>query len=120
MACYLIEGSSGSGKTSVSQELERRGYKAVDADHDNNKKPYGETWRRSYIPVAREFSTAIFGVSNVGPITDGPWKGRKCIGCSLAISASGEEILQGPYGINAECILYIDVKIPSQPAQSKG
>jgi predicted amidohydrolase len=93
---------------------------AVAADHDNTKEPYGDSWRNSYIPVAREFSTAIFGVSNVGSITDGPWKGRKCIGCSLAIDPSGKEILQGPYGIDAECILYIDVKPIQRPARGTG
>ena len=83
---------------------------AVTDDHDNIKEPYGDIWRNAYIPVARQFSTAIFGVSNVGNIIDGPWKERKCIGCSIGISASGEEILQGPYGVNAECILYVDVQ----------
>jgi predicted amidohydrolase len=90
---------------------------AVADDHDNLKEPYGDTWRNAYIPVAKEFAVAIFGVSNVGAITDGPWKGRKCIGCSLAISSSGEEILQGPYGIDAECILYVDVTPVQRPAR---
>jgi predicted amidohydrolase len=93
---------------------------AVPGDHDNTREPYGDTWRNSYMPVAKEFSTAIFGVSNVGSITDGPWKGRKCIGCSLAISSSGKEILQGPYGIDAECILYIDVQPTQRPARRTG
>ncbi len=93
---------------------------AVAEDHDNAKEPYGDTWRNSYIPVAREFSTAIFGASNVGGIIDGPWKGRKCIGCSLAINSSGEEILQGPYGIDAECILYVDVTPTPRPARGTG
>ena len=83
---------------------------AVTDDHDNIKEPYGDIWRNAYIPVARKFSTAIFGVSNVGNITDGPWKGRRCIGCSMGINAAGEEILQGPYGVNAERILYADVQ----------
>ncbi len=93
---------------------------AVPGDHDNVRKPYGETWRKAYQPVAREFSTAIFGASNVGEISDGPWKGRKCIGCSLAIDASGEEILQGPYGVDAECILYVDVNPVPRPARGTG
>ena len=88
---------------------------AVEDGHDNIKDPYGEEWRDAYMPVAKEFSTAIFGVSNVGDIVDGPWKGRKCIGCSLAINSQGEEILQGPYGVDAECILYIDVEPAPKP-----
>jgi len=93
---------------------------AVPCDHDNTKEPYGDTWRNSYIPVAREFSTYIFGVSSVGKVSDGPWKGRKCIGCSLAISPSGQEILQGPYGVDEECILYVEVKPVQRPARGTG
>ena len=40
----------------------------------------------------------VVGVSNVGWITDGPWKGRKCIGCSLAVGPGGAILAQGPYG----------------------
>lgn len=93
---------------------------AVPGDHDNTKTPYGETWRKAYKPVAQEFAVAIFGASNVGAITDGPWKGRKCIGCSLGIDPSGEEILQGPYGIDADCILYVDVKPVPRPTRGTG
>lgn len=32
MAVFLIEGVSGTGKTSVAEELEKRGYHAIDAD----------------------------------------------------------------------------------------
>ncbi|MCJ8328388.1 MAG: carbon-nitrogen hydrolase family protein, partial [Lentisphaeria bacterium] len=90
---------------------------AVPADHDNEKEPYGDIWRKVYTQIAKEFSTAVVGVSNVGLITDGPWKDRLCIGCSLAIDASGNEILQAPYGVDAECILYIDVKPIQRPAR---
>ncbi|MCZ6674339.1 MAG: carbon-nitrogen hydrolase family protein [Verrucomicrobia bacterium] len=90
---------------------------AVPSEHDNTKAPYGQIWRESYMPVAREFSVAIVGVSCVCNITDGPWKGRKCIGSSLAIAPSGEEILQGPYGPDAECIMYIDLKPVPRPAR---
>ena len=62
-----------------------------------------------YRPVAKEFPVWIAGVSNVGEINAGPWAGRKCIGCSLVIGPNGEEILQGPYGVAAETILYIDI-----------
>lgn len=82
---------------------------AVDADHDNNKEPYGQLWKDSYIPVAKEFGLWIVGVSNVGQITAGPWKDKKCIGCSLAVSPQGEVALQGPYGKDAQMILYVDV-----------
>lgn len=88
------------------------------AEHDNEKDPYGTVWRESYIPVAKTFSTAIFGASNVGPITAGPWEGRKCVGCSLAIGADGEELFQGPYG--KDCILYAEVVPHQRPTRGTG
>jgi predicted amidohydrolase len=93
---------------------------AVPGNHDNVRDPYGDVWRSSYIPVAREFSTAILGVSNVGEIDAGPWSGKKCIGCSLAIGPSGDEILQGPYGVDAECILYAEIQPIPRPARGTG
>jgi predicted amidohydrolase len=83
---------------------------AVPADHDNAREPYGQLWRDSYGPVAREFNLWIAGTSNVGPIISGPWAGRKCIGCSLLVSPDGEPVLQGSYGGNADEILYADIE----------
>ena len=91
---------------------------AVPAEHDNATEPYGDLWRRSYMPVAREFSVWIVGVSNVGWITDGPWKGRQTIGCSLVIGPQGEEVLQGPYGVDAETIL--ELPVTPVPRRTRG
>jgi predicted amidohydrolase len=93
---------------------------AVPADHDNEKEPYGRLWRDSYSPVAREFSVWVLGVSNVGWLTAGPWAGRKCIGCSMAVGPDGEVVLQGPYGVEAETILYVDVTPVPRPARGCG
>jgi len=82
---------------------------AVPADHDNEKEPYGKTWYNAYSPVAKEFSVWIAGCSNVGLMTGGPWKGWKGIGCSLVVDAEGNEQLKGPYGDDAETILYIEI-----------
>jgi predicted amidohydrolase len=82
---------------------------AVSAAHDNAKRPYGQEWRNCYAPVAREYGLWVVGVSNVGPITAGPWAGRQCIGCSLVVAPGGREVLQGPYGEDAEDLLYVDV-----------
>jgi predicted amidohydrolase len=82
---------------------------AVPAEHDNAREPYGQLWLDNYCPVAREFAVTIAGVSNVGPITAGPWQGRKCIGNSLLIGPNGVESARGPYGENAEALLIVDV-----------
>lgn len=93
---------------------------AVTADHDNEREPYGKLWLENYGPVARDFRLWIAGVSNVGWLTQGPWKGHKCIGCSLVVDGKGEPVLVGPYGPEAETILYVDVVLESRPAQGDG
>ena len=93
---------------------------AVPADHNNAQEPYGDLWRSIYQPVARDFSVWIAGVSNVGPIAAGPWAGRKCIGCSLVIDPNGSEVVQGPYGVDAETILYVEIEPQERPARGCG
>jgi predicted amidohydrolase len=80
---------------------------AVDADHDNTRDPYGKLWRDSYTELARLYDVTVLGVSNVGPVTSGPWIGRKCIGCSLAVGPGGEVLAEGPYG--AEALVHVEV-----------
>lgn len=82
---------------------------AVPAGHDQAREPYGQLWRDCYGPVARGFRLWIAGASNVGPITGGPWAGRKCIGCSLLVGPEGEPVLSGPY--DEEQLLLADVEL---------
>jgi predicted amidohydrolase len=93
---------------------------AVPPDHDNSKDPYGDTWRNAYMPVAKEFKVWIASASNVGPVTEGPWKNWNCIGCSLVVGPDGSEVLMGPYGKSAETILYCDIKPLPRPARGTG
>lgn len=81
---------------------------AVPPGFDNAATPYGDLWRNAYMPIAEKFSTYIIGVSNVGPIVDGPWKGWNCIGASLAVDNKGEEMVQCPFGVDAEQIVYVN------------
>jgi predicted amidohydrolase len=93
---------------------------AVPPDHDNIKDPYGDTWRNAYMPVAKEFKVWIASASNVGPVTEGPWKNWNCIGCSLVIAPDGAELLMGPYGKAAEKILYCNINPIKRPARGTG
>jgi len=90
---------------------------AVDADHDNEKDPYGGPWREAYTRVARLYEMAVVGVSNVGWVGGGPWEGRKCIGCSLAVARTGEVVATGPYGEDAEVLLPVELELSPAPAK---
>ena len=82
---------------------------AMPADHDNAKEPYGKIWRDAYTTLATLYNITVVGVSNVGWITGGPWDGRKCIGCSLAVGPGGHVIAELPYGEDAEELAVIQV-----------
>lgn len=88
---------------------------AVEAGHDNRSDPYGALWRGSYGALARRFGLPVVGVSNVGPITGGPWEGRKCIGCSLAMAGGGEIAAVGPYGESAEALIPVEIPVRQLP-----
>ena len=93
---------------------------ALPVDHSPDKghrQSCVDEWRDVYQPVAEEYSVYIAGLSNVGPIDAGPWSGKNCIGCSLLFGPDGEEILQGPYGPDAEMIMYADIEPVPRPAR---
>ncbi|MCU0960367.1 MAG: carbon-nitrogen hydrolase family protein [Pirellulaceae bacterium] len=69
---------------------------AVDAQFDPAQQRYGDLWREAFGQLARAFRMPVVGVSNVGPIGQGPWAGRRCIGCSLVVDAEGREQITGP------------------------
>ena len=93
---------------------------AVPANHDNGADPYGQLWLDNYGPVASDFRLWIAGVSNVGWLNEGPWKGYQCIGCSLVIDPEGHPVLVGPYGPDADTILYVDIALKPRPARDSG
>lgn len=84
---------------------------AVDADHDNVKDPYGKLWLDAFGELARLYDVTVIGVSNVGWITNGPWRGRKVIGCSLAVGPGGQILARGPYGEGAAAVLPVEVAL---------
>ena len=90
---------------------------AMPGDHNNMEDPYGSTWENAYMPVAKDFEIWIASSSNVGKMTAGPWKGWNGIGCSLVIDPKGEIAMKGPYGPDADTILYVDIDPFPRPAQ---
>jgi predicted amidohydrolase len=83
---------------------------AVKPDHNNSDEPYGEMWRRSYTTLAKLYEITVVGVSYVGLINEGVWKGRKIIGCSFAVGPGGIILAQAPYGESAETLLVTEVE----------
>ncbi len=81
---------------------------AVPADFNQAETPYGKVWIDSYTPVCEEYGIVMAGCSNVGPITAGPWKGRRCIGNSLVMGPKGNELLRGPFDESANLIVALD------------
>lgn len=84
---------------------------AVPANHDPVAEPYGGLWIDTYTELARSHAMPVIGVSNVGPIDAGPWVGRKCIGCSLAVDRHGKVLLQASYGEQAEELRIVEIEI---------
>jgi predicted amidohydrolase len=79
---------------------------AVPPNFNPDTTTYGEIWRENYIPVAKEHGCWIAGCSNVGPISSGPWAGHRCIGKSIVVNATGEELLTGPF--DEEAVFTVD------------
>ncbi|MFN8205789.1 MAG: carbon-nitrogen hydrolase family protein [Bacteroidales bacterium] len=93
---------------------------AVPPGFNNDSTPYGEPWLSAYREVSKLFDLWIVGVSNVGTITDGAWKGWDCIGNSLAFGPGGVLELKAPFGSGADTILYLSVTIKPRPARGTG
>ena len=84
---------------------------AVPAEHDPVAEPYGALWEGSYRNLASLYEMPVVGVSSVGWITGGPWAGRKCIGCSLVVGANGQIVAKGPYGVDAQELIVLEVEL---------
>jgi len=89
---------------------------AVPAEHDPVAEPYGGLWIGSFTTLAKLYEMPVVGVSNVGWLSAGPWQGRKCIGCSLAVGGDGQILAQAPYGETAECLTVVDVELTPRRA----
>ena len=84
---------------------------AIDVERDSEKESCTKNWKESYKTLAKLYDITVVGVSNVGWINAGVWKGKKCIGCSLAIGPGGNILAEGPYGESAESLVVVSIEI---------
>ena len=82
---------------------------AVPAERNLEREPYGDLWKSSYGPVAKDFKMTIAGCSSVGPIIAGEWKGWRCIGNSLVVGPDGNILLEAPGGEDQDVLLTLEV-----------
>ena len=83
---------------------------AVVPEHDEEAEPYGDDWLPPFTELAALYDATVIGVSNVGLMSGGPWAGRPCIGKSLAVGPGGEVLARGPYGVDAEALVVVEVE----------
>ncbi|MGD8565709.1 MAG: carbon-nitrogen hydrolase family protein [Candidatus Bathyarchaeota archaeon] len=85
----------------------------VDPKKESSAVSYGkewQEWKNSYAILCRLYGLSIIGVSNVGLVDSGPWKGRNAIGGSLAMGPNGKLLTKGPYGPYAEALVIVNLK----------
>jgi hypothetical protein len=68
-------------------------------------------WRTSYRELSGLYGLPIVGVSGVGWLEDGAWKGWKVIGCSLAVDASASIAAQAPYSTEAQSLTIVELSL---------
>lgn len=93
---------------------------AVVPEHDEASEPYGDDWLPSFGELGRLYDVTVISVSNVGLMTGGPWAGRPCIGKSLAVGPGGEVLATGPYGVDAESLVVVEVEPRPPVAEGTG
>ncbi len=68
-------------------------------------------WDVAYRLFAAKQRIATVAVSNMGRMEARPWRGRCCIGSSLAVGSDGVVLARLPYGVGAEAFRPIDVSL---------
>jgi len=88
---------------------------AVQPKHELTREPPAtQEWIDSYTTLARLYDLTVVGVSNVGRLEAGPWKGYRCIGGSLAVGPGGKILAQCPHGEDAEVVEVVEVSVVEQ------
>ena len=84
---------------------------AVTPDRNVFTHPYGEEWHSPYSTLSDLYHIPVVGVSNVGDMPVGVWKGWKAIGNSIAYDSDGKCVAVLPYGVDAETVRVVEVTV---------
>ena len=83
---------------------------SVNEAHD----PYQEKWVRPFSILAQLYNVVVIGTTSVGYIVGGPYEGKKSVGCSLAVDATGIRA-QGAFNEFAGQLIVADLPRPHRP-----
>ncbi|MCA8829980.1 carbon-nitrogen hydrolase family protein [Hymenobacter pini] len=85
---------------------------SITEEHD----PYQEKWVKPYSILAQLYNVVVVGTTSVGYIVGGPYEGKKSVGCSLAVDATGIRA-QGVFNEFAGELLVADLQRPVRAEQ---
>lgn len=88
----------------------------VDYSLTEENDPYREKWVNPFSILARLYNVVVVGTTSVGYIVGGPYEGKKSIGCSLAVDASGVRA-QGKFNEFAGELIVADLPRPIRSEQ---
>ncbi|MCB2410200.1 carbon-nitrogen hydrolase family protein [Hymenobacter lucidus] len=83
----------------------------VDFSITEENDPYRDKWVRPFSILAKLYNVAVLSTTSVGYIVGGPYEGKKSIGCSLAVDASGVRA-QGAFNEFAGQLVVADMPRP--------
>ncbi|WP_426491793.1 carbon-nitrogen hydrolase family protein [Hymenobacter sp. 102] len=85
---------------------------SITEEHD----PYREKWVKPYSILAQLYNVSVVGTTSVGYIVGGPYEGKKSVGCSLAVDATGIRA-QGVFNEFAGDLVVADLPRPVRAEQ---
>ena len=83
---------------------------SITEEHD----PYQEKWVKPFSILAQLYNVVVVSTTSVGYIVGGPYEGKKSVGCSLAVDATGVRA-QGNFNEFAGELVVADLARPHRP-----
>ncbi|GAA3948151.1 carbon-nitrogen hydrolase family protein [Hymenobacter algoricola] len=88
----------------------------VDYSITEESDPYQEKWVKPFSILASLYNLTVVSTTSVGYVVGGPYEGKKSVGCSLAVDASGVRA-QGTFNEFAGELIVADLPRAVRPEQ---